>query len=381
MIDGIPVIDSHVHYAWPITQMSLTSALQENGADMVCLAALPGLARLDPTPDILAYKHAHPDTTFALGCLDCTAYESRRDIGGYLVKHAKRILAAGCDGVKLLEGKPTMRRAFPIPDFDDAIWEPFWAFAEETQLPLLWHVNDPESFWDPARIPAFAAASGWGYGKDDVDNEAQYRQVRAVLERHPLLNVTFAHMFFLSAQLVRLAEWLDRFPHMRVDLTPGIELVENLSRTPEDARAFFEAYGDRILYGTDIGGRAVLNGAQMKLNERESALRRQYLSAFLIGSASVGVRQDDDYLVHAEPFVLHGLGLPRELLARILCDNFLSFIGCEKPWPVDVSLAVKECNRVRKALREDGARLGIRPDYRAVDASKRYFEKAKAEMQ
>ena len=58
MLDGIPVIDSHVHYAWPITQMSLADVLAENGADMVCLAALPGTARLDPTPEILAFKHA-----------------------------------------------------------------------------------------------------------------------------------------------------------------------------------------------------------------------------------------------------------------------------------------------------------------------------------
>ncbi len=379
MIAGIPVIDSHVHYAWPITEMSLTEVLAENGVDMVCLAALPGCARLDATPDILVYKHRHPDTTFALGCLDCTAYESRRDLGNYFVKHAKRLLLAGCDGVKLLEGKPTMRRAFPIPDFDEDCWEPFWAFAEETQLPLLWHVNDPEEFWDSARIPAFASASGWGYGKDDVDNEAQYRQVRAVLERHPLLNVTFAHMFFLSAQLVRLAEWLDRFPHMRVDLTPGIELYANLSRTPEETRAFFDRYCDRILYGTDTGGRTVLAGTQMKLNARESALRYQYTRMFLVDRASAGILPDDDYLIHAEPFVMHCLGLSTEQLTQILHDNFIAFIGCQRPWPVDAALAAKECNRVKKALREDAARLHIRPDYRAVEAAKRYFEKAKAE--
>ena len=380
MHQDIPVIDAHVHYGWPITADSLTGVLEATQTDQVCLAALPGQTRLDPTLDILVYKHRYPDNVFALGCLDCTAYETSGDIGAYFVKHAKRILSMGCDGIKLLEGKPTMRRAFPIPDFDDAVWEPFWAFCEETQLPLLWHVNDPEVFWDPKRIPAFAASAGWGYGPDDVDNEAQYRQVRNVLERHPLLNVTFAHLFFLSAQLPRLSEWMERFERMRVDLTPGIELYENLSNTPEETRAFFDRFSDRILYGTDIGGRAVLNGTQMKLNERESLLRVQYTRTFLTERISMGVRADGDFLIHSEPFVLHGLGLPRDMLQRIFHDNFIAFIGCEKPYPVDAALALKECARVKRVLREDARRLGIEADLRAVEAAKRYFEKGKADQ-
>ncbi len=380
MYTNIPIIDSHVHYAWPIMADNLSGVLEKAGIDAVCLAALPGQARLDPTLDILVYKHRHPETVFALGCLDCTAYEARTDVGAYFVKHVKRILNMGCDGIKLLEGKPTMRRAFSIPDFDQDVWEAFWAFCEETQVPLLWHVNDPETFWDPARVPAFAAASGWGYGPEDVDNEAQYREVRNVLERHPQLNVTFAHMFFMSAQLPRLTEWMEQFPHMRVDLTPGIELYENLSATPEEARAFFDQFGDRILYGTDIGGRAVLNGTQMKLNENESLLRVQHTRTFLTERVSVGVRADGDFLIHSEPFVLHGLGLPQEALQSIFHDNFLAFIGCERPYPVNTELALKECARLKRILREDARQLGVQPDLRAVEAAKRYFEKVKADQ-
>ncbi len=379
MYTELPIVDSHVHYAWPILADSLTDILYEAQADMVCLAALPGQARMDPTLDILVYKHRYPDTTFAMGCLDCTAYGNRNDVGAYFVKHAKRCLNMGCDGIKLLEGKPTMRRAFSIPDFDHPTWEPFWSFCEEAQVPLLWHVNDPETFWDPQRLPVFAEASGWGYGPEDVDNEAQYRQVRNVMERHPLLNVVFAHMFFLSAQLPRLSEWLDRFAHMRVDLTPGIELYENLSAQPEESRAFFDRYASRILYGTDIGGRAVLNGAQIKLNQRESLLRVQYVRTFLTERINAGVRADGDFLIHSEPFVLRGLGLPEDQLRLIFSENFFSFIGCRHPWPVKVELALKECARLRRTLREDARRLGVVPDLRAVEAAKRYFEKAKAE--
>ena len=380
MYKGIPLIDGHAHYGWPITPDSLTSVLEQTHADMVSLAALPGCARLNPTLDILAYKHRYPRTTFALGCLDCTAYGEKLSLGQYFVKYAKRMLEAGCDGIKLLEGKPTMRREFPIPDFDDPCWEPFWAFAEQRQLPILWHVNDPENFWNPESVPVYARMSGWGYGPDDVDNEEQYRQVRAVMEAHPKLNVCFAHMFFLSVQLIRLGEWLDRFPNMHVDLTPGIELYENLSADPEQTRAFFDRYIDRIQYGTDIGGRATLNGAKMKINEKESLLRMQYCLTFLGEKCAMGVRADEDYLIGRTPFVLHGLGLPEEMLRKILYDNYIRFIGCSTPWPVNVELCLKECGRMRRTLREYARLAGVEPDCRAVDAAERYFEKAKAAL-
>ena len=376
MEKAYPILDGHVHYAWPVTHESLTESLSLSGADLVNLAALPGCSRLNPTLDILTYKHAHPGKVFAFGCLDCTAYGHTANLGKAFAKHAARLLSLGCDGVKLLEGKPTMRRAYPIPDFDDAKWEPFWAYAEETRLPLLWHVNDPETFWHPEQLPAFARSCGWGYGKGDVDNEAQYRQIRNVLERHPLLNVTFAHMFFLSNQLIRLTEWMDSFPGMRVDLTPGIELYENLSAKPEEARAFFDRFPDRIQYGTDIGGRAVLNEKTPKLNRNEAVLRAKYCRFFLTEKASMGIRADGDFLIGAEPFVLHGLGLPEEALEKIFYRNFLAFVGHDTPVPVDAAACKKECARERKLLESYCARMDLEPDERALDAAERYFTEA-----
>jgi hypothetical protein len=369
------IIDSHVHFAWPILHDSLTDVLKATGADGVCLAALPGCSRLDPTLDILAYKTEHAATTFALGCLDCTVYGQAKQPGKAFVKDAKRLMEMGCDGIKLLEGKPTMRRTYPIPDFDDPAMDPFFAFAEETRLPLLWHVNDPETFWNPSLLPVFARQAGWGYGPQDIDNEAQYRQVRNVLTRHPALNVTFAHMFFLSAQLVRLEEWLDRFPGMRVDLTPGIELYENLSQTPEETRAFFNRFQDRIQYGTDIGGRAVLNGAATRLNENESRLRAKYCKAFLSSNASLGIRADGDFLIQSEPFVLHGLGLPEEMQKKIYRDNFLSFIGKKQPAPVNRDACIRDCHRLRRTLRAFARRTGVQADLRAADADLAFFER------
>ncbi|MEN6595566.1 MAG: hypothetical protein ABFC31_11550 [Clostridiaceae bacterium] len=367
MNENVRRIDGHVHFARPIQFESLESILRQTGADAVCLLALPGTARLDPTPDVLCYKLLHPETTYAFGCLDCTVYE--RDplhCGRRFVRRAKQLLAMGCDGVKLLEGKPTMRRVFPIPDFDSPGWEPFWAYAEQTRLSILWHVNDPEQYWNPEAISDYAKSSGWGYGEQDVNNEQQYRQVRAVLERHPKLSVTFAHLFFLSANLPRLAEWLDRFPSMRVDLTPGIELYENLSKNPEETRAFFIRFADRIQLGTDIGGRAVLGGSVTALDEAESLRRVEIINAFLEGNGERLIEADGRYLIRTKPFVLRGLGLGTELLEKICRNNFLAFAG-ESPHMVRVPALKRACRRLKRTLVNRAKSRGEQPDLSAVE--------------
>lgn len=367
-------IDGHVHFARPIRVENFESILQKTGAQAACLLALPGLARLDPTPDILCLKLSRPETVFAFGCLDCTVYE--RDplhCGRPFVRRAKQLLAMGCDGIKLLEGKPTMRRTFPIPDFDSPAWEPFWAFAEKIRLPILWHVNDPEQYWNPKAISVYAKSSGWGYDESDVNNEAQYRQVRAVLERHPQLNITFAHLFFLSANLPRLSEWLDAFPNMRVDLTPGIELYENLSKNPDETRAFFTRYADRIQLGTDIGGRAVIGGAATELNETESLRRIDIINSFLQGSGERLIEADGNYLIKTKPFLLRGLGLSEELLDQILCKNFLSFVG-DDPRTVNISALRRACRRLRRTLIKRAKSRGETPDLSAVEQDLLYLQ-------
>ncbi len=375
MIDRFTVVDAHAHYAYPVTSDSLDRVLLRSGADEVCLAALPGCRFLDATPDLLCYKLLHPHQTFVFGCLDCTAYQKQfGDLGKRHVKRAKQLLLAGCDGIKLLEGKPTMRRDFSIPDFDAPQWEAFWAYAEQTRLPILWHVNDPETYWSAAALPQHARDSGWGYGADDVNNEEQYRQVRAVFERHPALNVTLAHLFFLSADLPRLSNWLDAFPNLRVDLTPGVELYENLSHTPEEARAFLTKYQDRVQYGTDIGGRAVINGKLTALNERECLRRTEIINAFLCGKASVGVRADGDYLIGTEPFVLHGLNLPPDVLQKIYHDNFYAFIGCDAPKPVDPVRTLRLVRQLKRTLRSYARQKGVPPDLSAAESNERFLE-------
>ena len=65
------------------------------------------------------------------------------------------------------------RQSLNVP-VTDAYYADYWARVEELRIPLTWHVNDPEEFWDPDRIPGWAKERSWGYGPGDVQKEELY---------------------------------------------------------------------------------------------------------------------------------------------------------------------------------------------------------------
>ena len=371
------ILDCHVHYALPIRRDALHETLRCVGADAANLVVVPDRARISCVPDALAYKHAYPGETYVFTSLDVSEYMRHpKSVGRRMKAFAARMLRAGCDGIKISEGKPDMRRMLPVPDFDDPVWEPFFAWAERGQIPILWHVNDPEEFWDEARIPAFARERGWFYGKDTVNNEEQYRQVTTLLARHPKLRIAFAHMFFLSAQLERLAGYMREFPNIRVDLTPGVELYVNLSRAPEAARAFFDEFPSRILFGTDIGARAVIN--RTPLDKKESFQRVKLCRSFLEKRGEFSMETDGGFLMGEGGLKLFGLGLPDDMLEAIYHDNFISFAGAP-PRAVKKRRVLAECRRLRFMLglmkRFDRDFVA---DYSAVDDVRAYFKSTRS---
>jgi hypothetical protein len=243
------------------------------------------------------------------------------------------MLQAGCDGVKLIEGKPTFRQKLAFP-LDGPYYADFFTRAEQLDAPVLWHVADPEEFWDPQRLPAWAAKAGWGYGPKDVPKEQLYREVENVLDRRPRLRVVFAHFYFLSADLPRAGRFLAEHPRVGLDLAPGIEMLYNFSREVNAAREFFLDHQERIFFGTDIASRHQLAQAQARAD-----LVRRFLETdevFTVPQAADGL------LEPGGPARVRGLALPGEVLERVYHANFEAFAG-QRPKPVDPPSARREC--------------------------------------
>ena len=344
------ILDCHIHYSLPVKPQELFDIMEYTKTDMANLVIVPDQNRISSVPDALMVKYLNPTKIFVFGSLDVSQYFiHNKSVGKHFVKYVKRILQCGCDGIKMVEGKPDVRRTVPIPDFDLPAWEPFWSFVEEIGLPILWHVNDPEEFWDESKIPSWAKSQGWYYGEETINNEVQYNQVLTVLKRHPNLKIIFAHFFFMSAQLERLSKILDEFPNVCVDLTPGIEMYVNLSKNKEKAVRFFEKYQSRILYGTDIGARGVI-AHESEINRTESLNRSDIVRTFLTKEGQFTIKADGNFLIGTEDFQLDALNLRPEITQKIFYENFIRITG-EKPKEINPKMVIKECKRIKSLIR------------------------------
>ena len=369
-------LDAHIHFSHPMDPEELIRIMDKTGTKQADLVLVPSRQRLTSVPEAMVAKARFPGRFYVFTSLDVSEYFIHgKTVGASMARFVERMRRLGCDGLKLIEGKPNMRRMFPLKPFNDPVWDPLWDYAEKTALPILWHVNDPETCWDPEKAPKHIRMAGELYDETYINNEVQYREMEDILTRHPKLKVCFAHLFFMSAQLPRLAALLDRFPNMMVDITPGLEIYVNLSKNQETARSFFEKYQDRIIYGTDIGSRCVLGPAA--LDERESLARVDLIDGLFDPDTDRILEEDGAYLINTEPFRQRGFALSDEAKEKLYGGNFRRFAG-DAPRPVVPRLVKKECRRIGITLKiMSFMDKGLTPDYSVSKNAAAFFDKKK----
>lgn len=337
MAATIPIIDCHTHLVDLATIAGMNAIADHLGLARINLVCTIDPRQVNENPAAFVAKAEFPCRYTLFAGLDHTPYYLRGETdSAALAAQVDRLAALGADGIKMLEAKPTSRKFLDVP-VDGTYFAPFFRRVEETGMPLIWHVADPEEFWDPEKTPAWAREQGWGYDETCVAKEQLYREVGNVLQRYPKLKVVFAHFYFLSADLDRAAALMDRYENVHFDLAPGIELLYNLSRDTEKPRRFFCKYADRILFGTDICSNQP---------PAEAALRAGIVTRWLETAEEYRVPAGADFLLGpASDGVMHGLSLPEDVLAKIYHANFERLAG-KTPRPMDRELAARECDRL-----------------------------------
>lgn len=324
------MIDGHVHFSADMGAENLREFLKENKVHAIGLQCIPKGGAQPVEEDAFAYAADSDIPVYIFGGLNrriWRACEQETELSQRILTEVQNLLERGCAGIKMLEGKPDVRKNEPIPDFDAPVWELYWDFLEKQQIPVYFHVNDPEEFWNPELVADYVKEAGWFYGEGFINNEEQYGQVLRVLKRHPNLKILFPHFFFLSADLARLSGILDVYKDVRIDVTPGVELYYNLSANIQEAKAFFHKYQDRILYGTDIGARNLILLEEKPFNKKESQARIKLIRDFLEKDGEYLLVADGAYVKEREPTMMHGLGLEEGILEKIYEGNFLGFVG------------------------------------------------------
>jgi len=312
---SIPIIDGHVHFVHPERMEEMLALMDAVPCTRFNLVCIPNPDATTHNPAALYFKQHHPDRVYISGALDYSVLADPGRAPERLAAQIGALKAQGFDGLKLIEGKPQVRKLLPHP-LDGPLYAGVWESLEWEQFPVVFHVNDPDEFWDKDQCPDWAKQSGWDYSDGSYPSkEDLYAEVDHILACHPRLKITFAHFFFLSRDLARAARFLDTHPTVCFDLAPHMDMYHDFSRDPEAARAFFIRYQDRTLYGTDIDTRALVRGPDgLRFMQSIPLLIRSFL-------------ETDGKFTMPDGEHYHGIGLPRDVLAKVYAANFERIYG------------------------------------------------------
>lgn len=322
----IPVFDCHTHIMHGMDGIQTAMVLKEMfHFEWMNVLSIP-VWDFAQNLKMMCFKNQYPDKNYIFGGLIHS--KEVLEAGYDYATQAKNLHAIGFDGMKMLEGKPEIRKELQKP-LDDPSFDEFYKFIEEEKVPILFHIADPEEFWDRDKVPEWAYNNGWFWGDGTYSTkEDLYREVDGILAKFPKLHAIFAHFFFLSADLDRAAAFLDKWENVCIDLTPGIEMFVNLSKNPEKARGFFLKYQDRILFGTDNYDPG--NEEELGNMIKTVQIMRQFLET------------DDQFQVWDLTF--KGIKLDREVLEKIYYKNFFNYVNAE-PKKLVIEEAIEECRR------------------------------------
>lgn len=310
-----PIIDTHIHVG-DIEEINKAVKKAEY-EQYVLLSGSINPKCVWGNLELLDIKKKAPEKIYAYACLHKTGEGAPE--ADELLRQVQAYHKVGFDGMKLLFGKPECRKADGVSLCDEC-YDPMYDFLERNNIPVLLHSNDPVEFWDKERIPKWAMEAGYYCDETYPTHEQIREETIGILKKHPKLNMTIAHIFFLSnADQYDLAEeLLETYPNLTFDLCPGWEMYEGFERD-ERWRDFIEKYAGRLVYGTDIFGAG--------WEERIECLRSSL--------------ETDAVYMNADGYRCKGLNLSDEALKKIYRDTYRSVIQPGNPKPID-DKAVKE---------------------------------------
>ncbi len=323
------IIDSHVHLS-PVkdkkgcefyTSRLLYDCIRTGAEAFNLLVVGTGISGMETSgnsafPASFFAKESLPERVYLYGGLDYSDIHSRG--GGVLADQLDLIMRMGCDGLKLLIGKPGYRKGLNI-SLTSEILEPLWQSLEKTNFPAIFHINDPAEFWDKTRLPQWAKEE-WSYDKSYPTYSEIKNEALALFKKYPNLNLTLAHFFFASGDLDEAAALLDAHPSISLDLAPGIEMYHDFSLDVKKSREFFSTYSDRIIYGTDSG-----------MDYHSTSLNRgRMVVDFLAGDGGIMVPADDPLMMPDKKDTIKALNLDAEVHDKILWRNFYKKAGKPK---------------------------------------------------
>jgi predicted TIM-barrel fold metal-dependent hydrolase len=330
-----PVIDFHTHITTSVSSESgvaLASDRQFLGTTEELLAVmdrkhiramvnLTGGYEKGLDEAIARYDRAFPGRfyTFTEPCYERWKEPNYPQVQAQAIEQAHR---QGARGLKILKTLGLYLRenitSGELVKIDDPRFDPMWDACGRLNMPVAIHVSDPLAFFTPTdrfneRYEELNNHPNWSfYGRDFPSNAELLEARNRVFARHPRTQFVVLHVGNFAENLVDVAETLDRFPNITVDIAARIG---ELGRQPRRARKFFETYQDRILFGTD----ATPHGEeypQQVFNDQLYEIYYRFLET------------DDEYFNYAPAKIppqgrwrIYGINLPETVLRKVYFEN------------------------------------------------------------
>ena len=240
------------------------------------------------------------------------------DLSKEYLRQAEEYYLAGFDGMKMLEGYPSVRKVMKRK-LSDKVYDRYYSFLEENGIPITMHIANPEESWNITKASEYAIKMGRVYDNTYPTRLQLLDEVEEIMEKYPRLKFTLAHFGFMSYDIERAKRWLS-YENTRFDLTPGGEQLLNMRNSWDEWRPFFSQYQDRIVYGSDYYA-----FPQKECWEELFTLRPKFISNFF--------ETDVEHEYCGEKFV--GVKIDEGIRQKIYWDNAMKLLG--EPRKIDLS--------------------------------------------
>lgn len=252
-----PVIDVHSHHRPGLSGTRWETIVSEmDQLNLQVLVNLSGGSGSTLASGLRAIQgSAHPDRMVFFANLDF-GNGVTPGFGARAAGQLERDVATGAVGLKLFKSfgltvRDGQGRRVAVDDPElDAVWE----MCARLDIPVLIHTGEPSEFYQPVdryneRWLELVLRPGRRLPADRYPTfDAMMAERDRLFSGHPNTRFIAAHMGWHANDLGRLGAMLDSMPNVVVET--GAVLYE-LGRQPRAAKAFFEAYPDRVLFGKD----------------------------------------------------------------------------------------------------------------------------------
>jgi len=266
-----PVVDAHNHLFGDPSAEELLAVMDQVGVrtfvNVTGNATIPyenncyTIVRRDMSVYTERYTRAHVGRFAGMTMSDFAQWGDpvlikEHNFADLAIQHLEEDVEKGACGLKLTKElglffKDASGAHIPV---DDERLSPIFERAGEMGLPVLIHVSDPVAFFLPIdanneHYPTLQEFPGWSFHGSHFSKWELLGQRDRLVARHPKTTFILPHVANNPEDLDYVANLLDTYPNVNIDLSARID---ELGRQPYTARDFFIRYQDRILFGVDM---------------------------------------------------------------------------------------------------------------------------------